>query len=244
MQSLKQPSAVAVSFFCLLPSCCPPTETRIFFSCHSHQGGGVSPLSPPSSLLRCFDLAHQPCRRTAPRAKLPSPAASPPAPSQHASPRYRTVPYSYLPPSFPTTSTPTAHRSTPKSHRSASSPRRNQAALDSIRLFSLQICTIPLDTAKVRLQLQKTVVGDATAPAALPKYRGLLGTAATIAREEGAAALWKGIVPGLHRQCIYGGLRIGLYEPVRLLLYSLFSSCCCILSNTLHTLSLFRESTH
>ncbi|CAN6382191.1 unnamed protein product [Urochloa humidicola] len=73
-----------------------------------------------------------------------------------------------------------------------------------------EVCTIPLDTAKVRLQLQKNVVGDAA-----PKYRGLLGTAATIAREEGAAALWKGIVPGLHRQCIYGGLRIGLYEPVK-----------------------------
>ncbi|OEL25956.1 Mitochondrial uncoupling protein 1 [Dichanthelium oligosanthes] len=76
-----------------------------------------------------------------------------------------------------------------------------------------EVCTLPLDTAKVRLQLQKNVVaGDA---AALPKYRGLLGTAATIAREEGAAALWKGVIPGLHRQCIYGGLRIGLYEPVK-----------------------------
>ncbi|KAK3188972.1 hypothetical protein Dsin_028533 [Dipteronia sinensis] len=32
-------------------------------------------------------------------------------------------------------------------------------------------------------------------------------------RPEGAAALWKGIIPALHRQCIYGGLRIGLYEP-------------------------------
>ncbi|XP_052135917.1 mitochondrial uncoupling protein 1 [Oryza glaberrima] len=73
-----------------------------------------------------------------------------------------------------------------------------------------EVCTIPLDTAKVRLQLQKNVAADA-----VPKYRGLLGTAATIAREEGAAALWKGIVPGLHRQCIYGGLRIGLYEPVK-----------------------------
>uniref|UniRef100_A0A0D9XVS9 Mitochondrial carrier protein n=1 Tax=Leersia perrieri TaxID=77586 RepID=A0A0D9XVS9_9ORYZ len=73
-----------------------------------------------------------------------------------------------------------------------------------------EVCTLPLDTAKVRLQLQKKV--DV---AAAPKYRGLLGTAATIAREEGAAALWKGIVPGLHRQCIYGGLRIGLYEPVK-----------------------------
>ncbi|XP_006663135.1 mitochondrial uncoupling protein 1-like [Oryza brachyantha] len=73
-----------------------------------------------------------------------------------------------------------------------------------------EVCTIPLDTAKVRLQLQKNAAADAA-----PKYRGLLGTAATIAREEGAAALWKGIVPGLHRQCIYGGLRIGLYEPVK-----------------------------
>lgn len=42
----------------------------------------------------------------------------------------------------------------------------------------------------------------------------MLGTVATIAREEGLSALWKGIIPGLHRQFIYGGLRIGLYEPV------------------------------
>ena len=75
-----------------------------------------------------------------------------------------------------------------------------------------QVCTIPLDTAKVRLQLQKqAVAGEAVT---LPKYRGMLGTVATIAREEGLSALWKGIVPGLHRQCLYGGLRIGLYEPV------------------------------
>ncbi|KAL3027680.1 hypothetical protein AAZX31_03G068400 [Glycine max] len=43
----------------------------------------------------------------------------------------------------------------------------------------------------------------------------MLGTVGTIAREEGLSALWKGIVPGLHRQCLYGGLRIGLYEPVK-----------------------------
>lgn len=44
-----------------------------------------------------------------------------------------------------------------------------------------EICTIPLDTAKVRLQLQKSALaGDVT----LPKYRGLLGTVGTIAREE------------------------------------------------------------
>ncbi|KAL1819056.1 hypothetical protein ACET3Z_013925 [Daucus carota] len=76
-----------------------------------------------------------------------------------------------------------------------------------------EICTIPLDTAKVRLQIQKkAVAGDGVA---LPKYRGMLGTVGTIAKEEGLSALWKGIVPGLHRQCLYGGLRIGLYEPVK-----------------------------
>jgi len=78
-------------------------------------------------------------------------------------------------------------------------------------LMVMQVCTLPLDTAKVRLQLQKKAVGDATV---LPKYRGMLGTVSTIAREEGMSALWKGIVPGLHRQCLFGGLRIGLYEPV------------------------------
>lgn len=76
-----------------------------------------------------------------------------------------------------------------------------------------ELCTIPLDTAKVRLQLQKkAVAGDALT---LPKYKGMLGTVATIAREEGLASLWKGIVPGLHRQCLFGGLRIGMYEPVK-----------------------------
>lgn len=76
------------------------------------------------------------------------------------------------------------------------------------------MCTLPLDTAKVRLQLQKqAVLGDAVT---LPRYRGLLGTVGTIAREEGFSALWKGIVPGLHRQCLNGGLRIALYEPVSL----------------------------
>ncbi|GAB2230642.1 hypothetical protein Droror1_Dr00014923 [Drosera rotundifolia] len=76
-----------------------------------------------------------------------------------------------------------------------------------------EICTLPLDTAKVRLQLQKKVVeGDGMGQ---PKYRGMLGTVATIAREEGLSSLWKGVVPGLHRQCLFGGLRIGLYEPVK-----------------------------
>lgn len=45
--------------------------------------------------------------------------------------------------------------------------------------------------------------------------RGLVGTCLTVAREEGPGALWKGLGPGLQRQVIYGGLRIGLYDPVK-----------------------------
>ncbi|CAN8253262.1 unnamed protein product [Cochlearia groenlandica] len=76
-----------------------------------------------------------------------------------------------------------------------------------------ELCTVPLDTAKVRLQLQRKIpTGDGES---LPKYRGSLGTLSTIAREEGISGLWKGVIAGLHRQCIYGGLRIGLYEPVK-----------------------------
>ena len=37
----------------------------------------------------------------------------------------------------------------------------------------------------------------------------------TVAKEEGAGSLWKGLGPGLQRQVLYGGLRIGLYEPVK-----------------------------
>lgn len=104
------------------------------------------------------------------------------------------------------------------------------------RYILLQFCTIPLDTAKVRLQLQKkAVVGDA---AGAPKYKGLLGTMATIAREEGLGALWNGIIPGLQRQCIYGGLRIGLYDPVSLKYYSFVirSWIACLMLSLWHTL--------
>lgn len=88
--------------------------------------------------------------------------------------------------------------------------------------MGVQATTLPIDTAKVRLQLQKkAVAGDAAAV----KYKGLLDTVATITKEEGLAALWKGIVPGLHRQCLFGGLRIGLYDPVCLFISFLAIFC-------------------
>jgi len=89
-------------------------------------------------------------------------------------------------------------------------PFFNMLFASALSACTAEIATLPLDTAKVRLQVQ-----GAAAPGQTLKYRGLLGTVATVAREEGAFALWKGLEPGLHRQCLFGGLRIGLYEPVR-----------------------------
>lgn len=66
-----------------------------------------------------------------------------------------------------------------------------------------------MDTAKVRLQIQKTPEGQK------PRYVGLMGTAKTIAAEEGALALFGGLSAGLQRQILFAGLRIGMYVPIR-----------------------------
>lgn len=68
-----------------------------------------------------------------------------------------------------------------------------------------EIATIPLDTAKVRLQVQSNQ----------GKYRGLLHCVRTMAAEEGVLSLFKGLNAGLQRQMVFASLRIGLYEPVK-----------------------------
>jgi len=67
-------------------------------------------------------------------------------------------------------------------------------------------CTIPFDTAKVRLQMQDK---------ANPQYRGLVHTLTTMVKEEGFKAPWKGVAAGIQRQLAFAPIRIGLYEPVR-----------------------------
>ena len=75
--------------------------------------------------------------------------------------------------------------------------------------MTAEVATIPLDTAKVRLQLQKVVPGEK------PRYNGLFGTMKVMAAEEGALSLWNGLTPGLQRQFVFAGLRIGMYVPIR-----------------------------
>lgn len=72
-----------------------------------------------------------------------------------------------------------------------------------------EIATIPLDTAKVRLQIQQVKPGET------PKYTSFVQTMKTITAEEGPVALFRGLTPGLQRQCVFAGLRLGMYVPIR-----------------------------
>ena len=64
-----------------------------------------------------------------------------------------------------------------------------------------------MDVAKTRLQMQGA---DGTS-----QYRSLWDCFVKIYRQEGLSALYKGIEPALFRQVVYGGLRYGLYVPIR-----------------------------
>uniref|UniRef100_A0A8C3DF80 UCP3 protein n=1 Tax=Corvus moneduloides TaxID=1196302 RepID=A0A8C3DF80_CORMO len=73
--------------------------------------------------------------------------------------------------------------------------------------------TFPLDTAKVRLQIQ----GEVRIPRTISsvEYRGVLGTLSTMVRTEGARSLYSGLVAGLQRQMSFASIRIGLYDSVK-----------------------------
>ncbi|XP_060707285.1 mitochondrial brown fat uncoupling protein 1 isoform X2 [Hemiscyllium ocellatum] len=78
------------------------------------------------------------------------------------------------------------------------------------------LITFPLDTSKVRLQIQ----GEATrsSEVGVPKsikYRGVWGTIGTIVRTEGPRSLYNGLIAGLQRQMIFASIRIGLYDSVK-----------------------------
>ncbi|XP_016062362.1 PREDICTED: mitochondrial brown fat uncoupling protein 1 [Miniopterus natalensis] len=87
----------------------------------------------------------------------------------------------------------------------------------AIKIFSAglaacvaDVITFPLDTAKVRLQIQ----GERPNSGA-PKYKGVLGTITTLAKTEGPVKLYSGLPAGLQRQISSASLRIGLYDTVQ-----------------------------
>jgi len=73
-----------------------------------------------------------------------------------------------------------------------------------------EMLTLPIDAAKVRVQLQVVAADGST-----PKYTGLVQAMYRIGADEGAAALWRGFQPALLRQVSYTGMSFVLYEPVR-----------------------------
>lgn len=96
--------------------------------------------------------------------------------------------------------------------------------------------TFPLDTAKVRLQIQ----GEATSGVAVNpeagsgnkqptrhaqfKYRGIFRTVYVISREEGVRALYNGLVAGLQRQLCFASVRIGFYDSVKQIYINAFQA--------------------
>ncbi|XP_051257895.1 mitochondrial uncoupling protein 2-like [Dicentrarchus labrax] len=73
------------------------------------------------------------------------------------------------------------------------------------------LITFPLDTAKVRLQIQ----GEAQKVEGALKYRGVFGTITTMVRTEGPRSLYNGLVAGLQRQMSFASVRIGLYDSMK-----------------------------
>uniref|UniRef100_A0A803TMG3 Uncoupling protein 3 n=1 Tax=Anolis carolinensis TaxID=28377 RepID=A0A803TMG3_ANOCA len=75
------------------------------------------------------------------------------------------------------------------------------------------LCTFPLDTAKVRLQIQ----GESKSSRAAKdvRYKGVFGTITTMVKMEGPRSLYNGLVAGLQRQMSFASIRIGLYDSVK-----------------------------
>jgi solute carrier family 25 uncoupling protein 8/9 len=74
-----------------------------------------------------------------------------------------------------------------------------------------EVATLPIDTCKVRLQLLRRAAEGGAAVTTPPS---MLGMFRKIAMEEGAAGLYKGLWPALHRQLVFASLRIGLYRYI------------------------------
>ncbi|KAL3057578.1 hypothetical protein OYC64_007945 [Pagothenia borchgrevinki] len=75
------------------------------------------------------------------------------------------------------------------------------------------LVTFPLDTAKVRLQIQGE--SKPSLKGQRVKFRGVFGTIFTMVKTEGPRSLYSGLVAGLHRQMSFASVRIGLYDSMK-----------------------------
>ncbi|XP_062601371.1 dicarboxylate carrier SLC25A8-like [Saccostrea cucullata] len=70
------------------------------------------------------------------------------------------------------------------------------------------VVTFPLDTTKVRLQVQGDVGFHS-------KYSGVVRTILTIFHEEGGRGLYRGLMAGLQRQLCFSTIKLGCYDDVK-----------------------------
>lgn len=77
--------------------------------------------------------------------------------------------------------------------------------------MSIAEVTLPIDTAKVQLQIQ----GQSKLPPGKKPYTGLFNCLSRIASEDGVTSLYRGLGPAVARQLVYGGLRLCLYDYVK-----------------------------
>ena len=82
-------------------------------------------------------------------------------------------------------------------------------------VYCIHLVTHPIDTIKVRLQLQ----GELSAGSP-QKYRGFIRGLYTILSQEGIKGLYRGVTASLAREGSYSTIRIGLYEPIKNMLKS------------------------
>lgn len=100
-------------------------------------------------------------------------------------------------------------QSTHEHHSSSSSCCRLSFHLviaGSMASCTAEVVTLPIDITKVRLQVQRSVPGEAKA------YKGMLDAALKIGRKEGLRGFYKGSVPALLRQGSYSGNAMALRE--------------------------------
>ncbi|CAN8064189.1 unnamed protein product [Agarophyton chilense] len=91
-------------------------------------------------------------------------------------------------------------------------PIYQQLALGGFSCAIATTFTHPIDTVKLRIQLQGSLSGTEH------RYHGLVSGLHRVARDEGMFALYNGLSPAILRAATYSASRLGLYEPLRMFL--------------------------
>ena len=86
-----------------------------------------------------------------------------------------------------------------------------------------EIVTLPIDTAKVRLQLLRKTSGVLPGAPGVPGAPGapgggvnlgMVGMMRKIVLDEGVLGLYKGVWPAIQRQLVFASLRVGIYKEI------------------------------